>query len=33
VQRVGAAMMRDHPEAVQRLIGRWIGTAVRYAGA
>ncbi len=33
VQRVGAAMMRDHADAVQRLIGRWIGAAVRYAGA
>jgi ATP-dependent DNA helicase RecG len=33
VQRVGAALMRDHPESVRRLIGRWVGSAVRYAGA
>jgi ATP-dependent DNA helicase RecG len=33
VQRVGAALMRDHPDSVERLIRRWIGTAVRYAGA
>jgi len=33
VQRVGAALMQDHPDSVGRLIGRWIGTAVRYAGA
>jgi len=25
--------MRHYPESVQRLIGRWIGTAVRFAGA
>ena len=29
----GDALMREHPESVQRLIARWIGTAVRYAGA
>jgi ATP-dependent DNA helicase RecG len=33
VQRVGDALMRHYPESVQRLIGRWIGTAVRFAGA
>ncbi|HEV7491593.1 MAG TPA: ATP-dependent DNA helicase RecG [Rhodanobacteraceae bacterium] len=33
VQRVGAVLMRDHPGSVGRLIGRWIGSAVRYAGA
>jgi ATP-dependent DNA helicase RecG len=33
VQRVGEAMLRDHPDAAQRLIARWIGAAVRYAGA
>jgi ATP-dependent DNA helicase RecG len=33
VQRVGEALMRDHPDAVQRLLGRWIGGALRYAGA
>jgi len=32
-QRVGEALMRDHPDRVERLITRWIGTAVRYAGA
>jgi len=32
-QRVGEALMRDHPDRVERLIARWIGTAVRYAGA
>jgi len=33
VQRVGEALMRDHPDSVQRLLGRWIGGAMRYAGA
>jgi len=33
VQRVGAAMMTDHPDAVQRLIARWLGHALQYAGA
>jgi ATP-dependent DNA helicase RecG len=33
VQRVGAALMRDHPDVVRRLIARWIGAAERYAGA
>jgi ATP-dependent DNA helicase RecG len=33
VQRVGAAMLRDHPAACEDLLARWIGAAVRYAGA
>ena len=33
VQRVGDTLLRHHPELVPRLIARWIGTAVRYAGA
>ena len=33
VQRVGAVMLRDHPDRVERLIVRWIGGAERYAGA
>ena len=33
VQRVGAALLGEHPESAQRLIARWIGSAVRYAGA
>jgi ATP-dependent DNA helicase RecG len=33
VQRVGAELLRKHPDAVQRLIDRWIGAAVRYVGA
>jgi ATP-dependent DNA helicase RecG len=32
-QRVGDALLRDHPVAVQRLIDRWIGHAQRFAGA
>jgi ATP-dependent DNA helicase RecG len=32
-QRIGEALMRDHPERVEQLIARWIGGAVRYAGA
>jgi ATP-dependent DNA helicase RecG len=33
VQRAGAALLRDHPDRVERLIARWIGGAARYAGA
>ncbi len=33
VQRIGAALMREHPDCVQGLIERWIGASVRYAGA
>jgi ATP-dependent DNA helicase RecG len=33
VQRVGAELLQKHPDAVQRLIERWIGAAVRYVGA
>jgi len=33
VQRVGEALMREHPASVQRLIERWIGSAVQFAGA
>jgi ATP-dependent DNA helicase RecG len=33
VQQVGAAMLRHHPRAAERLIERWIGGAARYAHA
>ena len=33
VQRVGEALLREHPELAERLITRWIGGAARYAGA
>jgi len=33
VQRVGEAMLRDHAEAAERVLARWIGGAARYAGA
>ena len=33
VQAVGASMLRDHPDKAERLIGRWIGGAARYAHA
>ena len=33
VQRVGEALLRDHPEFAERLIARWIGGAARYAAA
>ena len=33
VQRAGAVMLRDHPELVDRLSERWIGSGTRYAGA
>jgi len=33
VQKTGEALMRDHPELAERLIARWLGGAVRYAGA
>lgn len=33
VQRVGTAMLRNHPVLAQRLVGRWIGAAARFAEA
>ncbi|MCE5232591.1 MAG: ATP-dependent DNA helicase RecG [Mizugakiibacter sp.] len=33
VQRVGEAMLAQHPELAERLVARWIGGAARYAGA
>ncbi|MBA8889664.1 ATP-dependent DNA helicase RecG [Dokdonella fugitiva] len=33
VQHVGEVMLRDHAEAAERLLARWIGSAARYAGA
>ncbi len=33
VQRVGAILLRDHLERVDRLVDRWFGGAARYAGA
>ncbi len=33
VQRAGATILREHPDMAERLIARWIGGAVQYAGA
>ncbi|MEP7096229.1 MAG: ATP-dependent DNA helicase RecG [Dokdonella sp.] len=33
VQKIGEALLRDHPDLAERLIARWIGGAARYAGA
>jgi ATP-dependent DNA helicase RecG len=33
VQRVGAAMLKEHPELAGRLVARWIGGAARFADA
>ncbi|GAP66119.1 ATP-dependent DNA helicase RecG [Mizugakiibacter sediminis] len=33
VQRVGEAMLVQHPALAERLVARWIGGAARYAGA
>ncbi|HET6912401.1 MAG TPA: ATP-dependent DNA helicase RecG [Rhodanobacteraceae bacterium] len=33
VQRVGAAMLKDHGELATRLVARWIGGAARFADA
>ncbi|HEX6613311.1 MAG TPA: ATP-dependent DNA helicase RecG [Rhodanobacteraceae bacterium] len=33
VQRVGAAMLKDHPDLATRLVSRWIGGAARFADA
>ncbi len=33
VQRVGAALLGDHPRRAERLVARWIGAATRYADA
>jgi ATP-dependent DNA helicase RecG len=33
VQRIGEALLRDHPDLADRVIARWIGGAARYAGA
>ena len=33
VQRAGETMLRDHPDLVDRLVARWIGSGARYAGA
>jgi ATP-dependent DNA helicase RecG len=33
VQRVGTAMLRDHPVLARRLTARWIGAAARFAEA
>ncbi len=33
VQRTGAALLREHPQLVERLIARWIGQSAQYAGA
>ncbi|MBC6942558.1 MAG: ATP-dependent DNA helicase RecG [Xanthomonadales bacterium] len=33
VQRVGARLREQAPEAAQRIVARWVGAAVHYAGA
>lgn len=33
VQRVGEALRREHAQAAQRIVARWVGGAVQYAGA
>ncbi|HET8900130.1 MAG TPA: ATP-dependent DNA helicase RecG [Rhodanobacteraceae bacterium] len=33
VQRVGAAMLHNHPALAERLVTRWYGAAARYGGA
>jgi len=33
VQRVGAAMLKEHPELATRLVTRWIGASARFADA
>ncbi|MGH8212277.1 MAG: ATP-dependent DNA helicase RecG [Rhodanobacteraceae bacterium] len=33
VQRVGAAMLGEHPELAARLVARWIGASARFADA
>jgi len=33
VQRVGSALLREHPQQAGRLVARWVGAAARYADA
>lgn len=33
VQRVGAAMLKQHPDLAARLVARWIGASARFADA
>jgi ATP-dependent DNA helicase RecG len=33
VQRIGEALLRDHPDLAERVIARWLGASARYAGA
>ncbi len=33
VQRIGDCLREQHAEAAQRIVARWVGGAVRYAGA
>jgi ATP-dependent DNA helicase RecG len=33
IQRAGEALLRNHPELIERLIGRWVGHAARFADA
>jgi ATP-dependent DNA helicase RecG len=33
VQRIGDALLRDHPRLAEQLVTRWVGGAARYAGA
>jgi len=33
IHKAGDVLLRDHPDRVEPLIARWIGSAVRFAGA
>jgi ATP-dependent DNA helicase RecG len=33
VQRLGEILLAQHPECVDRLVARWVGSAAQYAGA
>jgi ATP-dependent DNA helicase RecG len=33
VQRIGLRMLEQHPQACERLIARWVGSAAKFAGA
>jgi ATP-dependent DNA helicase RecG len=33
IHQAGDVLLRDHPDRVEQLIARWIGSAERFAGA
>jgi len=33
IHKAGDVLLRDHPDRVEQLVARWIGSAVRFAGA